>query len=99
MHVSKLSVRRVTNQIEYADSESLLESLNGIRAAWGIPILRYFQDLLDGKVDSVAFTKDKPYYYFFGRRFEKSISVTVKEAEKIIEFSMPLSEAEKLLTA
>jgi len=99
LHLSKVSVHRVANESEYASSDALIESLNTARATWNVPIGKYVRDLAEGKVDSISFTKDKPYYYFFGRRFEKSLSITIKEAERIIEFSIPLHEVEKILTA
>jgi len=99
LHLSKLSVHRFTNESEYASSDALVESLNTARATLNVPIGKYVRDLVEGRVDSISFTKDRPYYYFFGRRFEKLLSITIKEAERIIEFSIPLHEAEKILTA
>jgi len=99
LHLSKVSIHRVTDEAEYASVDALVESLNTARATWNVPVGKYVRDLVEGRVDSVSFTKDKPYYYFFGRRFEKSLSITIKEAERIIEFSIPLHEAEKILTA
>ena len=98
LHLTKLSVRRVTGETEYASTEALMESLNTIKAAYNIPINKYIRDMLDGTIDSVSFTKDKPYCHFFGRRFENSLSITIKEAEKIIDFSIPLCEVGKILT-
>ncbi len=97
LHLSKVSVRRVTSETDYADNEDLIESLNTMRAVWNVPIENYIRDLLDRKVDAVSLTKDKPYYYFFARRFEKSLSITIKESEKVVDFSIPLHEAQKML--
>ena len=56
-------------------------------------------DLVHGKIDSISFTKDSPYRYLFARRLGSSIAVTYKEEAKIIEFSLPVEEAERTLTA
>jgi len=85
-------------ETNYASNHALMESLNTIKAAWNIPIGKYLRDIVEGKVDSISFTKDRPYYYFFGRRFEKSLSITIKQDEKVIDFSIPLQEVEKILT-
>jgi hypothetical protein len=70
-----------------------------MRAAWDVPVDKYIRDLVEGKVDSISFTRDRPYHYFFARRFEKSLSITIKDAERIIDFSIPLQEVEKILAA
>lgn len=92
LRLSKISIREVKKDTNYASNETLMESLNTIRATWDIPIDKYFQDLLEEKVDSISFTKDEPYYHFFARRFNKSLSVTIKETERVIDFSTPLQE-------
>jgi len=48
-------------------------------------------------VDSVSVAKDSPYCYFHARRLEKSLSITIKEKDRIIEFSMPVHEAKRIL--
>jgi len=88
----------MTGDTSYADKESMIESLKTMSAICNIPLSRYLRDLLEGSVDSISFTKDKPYYYFFSRRFEKSISITIKETERIMEFSIPLDDVEKIIT-
>jgi hypothetical protein len=55
------------------------------------------QDLLGGTVDSVSVAKDSPYCYFHARRLEKALSVTIKEKDRIVEFSLPLHEAKRIL--
>jgi len=98
MNLSKYSVYKVVGDTGYASSDALVESLNTLRAASNVPIDRYLRDLLEGKMDSVSFTKDKPYCYFFGRRLDKFLAITIKEAERIVEFTIPLEEAKKTLT-
>jgi len=85
-------------ETNYASDDALMESLNTIKATSNIPIGKYLRDIVEGRVDSISFTKDRPYYYFFGRRFEKSLSITIKESEKVIDFSIPLQKVEKILT-
>lgn len=98
LHLTKFSVHRVMGETSYASNDALMESLNTIKAAWNIPIGKYLRDIVEGRVDAISFTRDRPYYYFFGRRFEKSLSITIKESEKVIDFSIPLQEVEKILT-
>ncbi|MCX6659620.1 MAG: hypothetical protein NTX81_04480 [Candidatus Bathyarchaeota archaeon] len=99
LNLSKYSVYRVIGNTDYASNDALTESLKAMSVVWNIPINRYLRDLLERTVDSISFTKDKPYCYFFARRLEKSLSITIKEAEKIIELSVPLGEVEKILMA
>jgi hypothetical protein len=76
-----------------------VESLNTLRVTYNVPINEYLRDLIDRKVDSISFTKDNPYYYFYGRRLDRLLAVTFKEAGKVVEFSLPLQEVEKTLFA
>lgn len=59
--------------------DTLLESLNAVRAVWNIPVAKYVRDLVEGTVDAISLTKDDPYLYFFARHFEESLSITIKE--------------------
>jgi hypothetical protein len=70
-----------------------------MRASQGISIDKYIGDLLKGTVDAISFTKDDPYCYFSARRMTSSLSITIKDATRIIDFSVPLLDAEKILTA
>ncbi len=99
IHLSRIEIRGISRQTDYATSEALVESLSTLRATHSIPIDKYIRDLLEQRVDSISFTKDRPYYYFHARRFEASLSFTIKDSEKIIDFSVPLREVEKMLTA
>jgi hypothetical protein len=99
IRLSKLSIRHISEQTDYATSEALVESLHLLRATYNVPIDHYMRDLIDKKVDSISFTKDSPYYYFFARRLGSSIAVTYKETTRVIEFSLPMQEAEKVLAA
>ncbi len=95
--LSKISIQAVKKDIEYADSQAINESIAAISAKYRITLLKYLGDLARGEIDSVSVTKDKPYCYFFARRFEDSLSVTVKESDRIIEFSYPIAELERLI--
>jgi len=99
IHLSKVSIRRVMGETEYATDDVLMESLSTMRALLDVPIGKYVRDLVNGVVDTISFTKDEPYYYFFARRFQDSLSVSIKDVERIIEFSVPLRDAEKMLIA
>ncbi len=99
IRLSKLSIRQVNESTDYATTDTLMESLNTLRVTYNVPINQYMRDLLEKRVDSISFTKDSPYYYFFARRLGGSIAVTYKETSRVIEFSLPLQEAEKMLIA
>jgi hypothetical protein len=97
LRLSRVSIRESNEKTDYASTETLVESLNAFRATSNVPVHRYIRDLLEGKIDSISFTKDKPYCYFFARRFELLLSLTIKENERVIDFSLPLLDAEKIL--
>ncbi|MGB9023816.1 MAG: hypothetical protein WCC94_10335 [Candidatus Bathyarchaeia archaeon] len=99
VHLSRVSIRRTVGETQYASDSTLSESLNTIQAAWGIPVAGYVRDLIEGRVDAVSLTKDEPYCYFFARRVTDFLSITIKDGEQVIEFSVPLRDAEKLLIA
>jgi hypothetical protein len=79
--------------------ETLAESLNTLRATYNLPINQYMRDLFEGRVDSISLTKDDPYYYFYARKLKEAIAVTFKQINRVVEFSLPLQEAQRTLTA
>ncbi len=96
--LSKISIRsvKVDHETEYADSQGLTDSLNTLTARYQISLGKYFRDLINGTIDCVTLTKDKPSFYFYARRYDKNISISLNESDRIIEFSIPIDEAEKL---
>jgi len=99
VRLSKLSIRSIHDQTNYATSEALIESIHALRVTHNVPIERYLRDLTEGKVDSISITKDDPYHYFYARVLAGSVAVTYKEAQRIIEFALPLADVEKVLLA
>ncbi len=99
IRLSKLSIRQVSERTDYATSETLVESLQLLRARYSVPIDKYVRDLLEHRVDSISFTKDSPYYYFTARLLGSAMAVTYKESDRVIQFSLPVQEAEKMLIA
>jgi hypothetical protein len=99
IRLSRLSIRDISNRTDYATSEALVESLHALRVTHNVPIERYLRDLTSGRVDSISFTKDTPYYYFFARKVGSSVAVTYKEASRVVEFSIPIEEIGKVLLA
>ena len=96
VRISKISIRSTKEETEYADTGAVTEAILTLSAKHHLPLGKYVQDLLDANVDSISVTKDKPYCYFFARRFDQNISISIKEEDKIIDFSIPTVEAEKL---
>lgn len=96
--LSKISIRsiNVKQDTEYADTQALTEALITLASKYHIPLGKYVSDLVHGRVDCITLTKDKPYFYYYARRHEGNISMSVKELDRIIEFTIPTSEAEKL---
>lgn len=99
IRLSRLSIRDIRDQTDYATSDALVESLHALRVTHNVPIERYLRDLTERRVDAISFTRDAPYYYFFARRIGRSVAVTYKEAKRVIEFSLPIEEIEKVLLA
>lgn len=89
----------MSERTDYATTDALVESLHTLKATYDVPIGQYMRDLVEKRVDSISFTKDSPYYYFYARTLGPNIAVTFKKAGTVIEFSLPLQEAEKTLIA
>ncbi len=87
----------MVGKTDYASDESLMESIHTMNAVWNISLHKYLEDLGNGVVDSVSFTKDKPYHYFFARRYRNNIAITIKETDKTINFSIPSQDITKIL--
>lgn len=97
IRLSKVSIRQVNDSTEYATTDTLMEALSTLRVTYNVPINQYMRDLLERRVDAISLTKDSPYYYFYARRLDHAVAVTFKQTGKVIEFSLPLQEAEKTL--
>jgi hypothetical protein len=95
--LSKISIQAVKDDTEYADSQAINESIAALSAKYRIDLVKYLGDLARGEIDSVSVTKDKPYFYFFARRFEDSLSIAIKESDRIVEFTYPIAELERLV--
>jgi uncharacterized protein YoxC len=97
VQLSRVTIRKVDQETNYASNEGLLECINTLKATTQIPIARYFRDLLEQKVDCFSFTKDQPYLYFFARRLDKALAVTIKEINRVIDFSVPIREMQEII--
>jgi hypothetical protein len=97
VQLSRVTIRKVDQETDYASSEGLLECINALKATTQIPIARCFRDLLEQRVDCFSFTKDQPYLYFFARRLDKALAVTIKEANRVIDFSVPIREMQEII--
>lgn len=85
--VYKVRSRKDEKIMDYASLEYLLNFLKKDVNAFNL-----IKILKESDLNSVSFTKDKPYRYFYARMNRNSISVILKTLEKEIEFKVPAEE-------
>jgi len=92
LHLSKVLIHQTIEEKTYASSQTFTDFLNILKATLAVPVEDYLQNLIDGKVHSLSFTKNDPYCYFFARRFQNNILITVKDRIRIIDFTLSLNK-------
>ncbi len=89
---TKVVSRKTEKELNYTTSENALEELRVLQRQNGWTIFEAIRVLIEGKADSFSFTKDNPYYYFYGRITEKTVVIRLKTKEKETEFRLPVDQ-------
>lgn len=84
--------RKTEGELNYTTSENALEELRVLERQKGWRIFEAIKVLIEGKADSFSFTKDNPYYYFYGRITEESVIFRLKTREKETEIKLPIEQ-------
>ncbi len=94
--VSRLSVTRTRKVVEYATDDYVRESLQTLKASYGLPVFEAIGFLEAGNVDSVSLNKEKPYVNFHAMRFDDKIKVSIRDAARDVELELRVSPLRKL---
>ena len=94
--LTKIISRPLRSEIDYATTESLLSLLHDMEARRDVPIFDSLKVLMQRKVDSVSFSRDRPYFYFFARLNRAKVSVSIASSDKDLEFPIPIGVLQTL---
>lgn len=97
-HLSKVEIREISDETDYATGKSVIEFLRTIAARDNIPIFDFLSHLSRGKVDSVSLSKDNPYRYFFATASGSNVSIVMKEEKRTVEMQLPFDELKNLFS-
>ncbi len=94
--LSRLSFTRTRKVVEYATDEYVQESLQTLKASYGLPVFEAIGFLEAGNVDSVSLNKEKPYVNFHAMRFDNKIKVSIRDAGRDIELELRVSPLRRI---
>jgi hypothetical protein len=94
--VSRFSVTRTRKVVEYATDAYVRESLQTLKASYGLPVFEAIEFLETGNVDSVSLNKEEPYVNFHAMRFDDKIKVSIRDATRDVELELRVSPLKKL---
>jgi len=87
-HFSKISIRKSQQNAEFDTEDNILLYLRKIQENEDLPVFESLNILLQGKINTVSFSKDNPYRYFYARLDRDSISVKLRKLREEIEFKV-----------
>lgn len=90
MGITRIHVNKPERQVSFARSQDLLEEVMFLEKARKWPITKLLKLLITLKMDSVSITVDKPYFYFYARRGEGTISFIIQSGDVRTEFEIPI---------
>lgn len=85
----KIHLRKVGVASNYATSEAIRSLFQGFEIQKNLPVFDVLKILIERKANSLSFTRDDPYFYFYSRLNENEVSIKINDLEKEIEISMP----------
>lgn len=92
--MEKVYFKKAERQLDYATPQYLKDFLLSLKAKYDVPIRDAILLLNKGKVDSVSFSKNKPYFNFHATRINDSIWISIRESGQDIEFNTSLQSLE-----
>ena len=88
--ISRISIRRNVNETEYATKEYLLESLEGLRTKYDVPLKEALAFIISGRTDSVSLGKENPHLRFHAHLIRNVVHISIQEPSKDVSFQIPL---------
>jgi hypothetical protein len=89
--VSKVKITNNDHdELNYILDKNLLESLYTLRSKENLPILEGLKLLQDSEVNSISFSRDKPFHFFYARKNKNNFDITIREYNKEVEFQIPV---------
>jgi len=95
--LTKIHASKPEKQVSFAHEEDLLTEILLLEKRYRWPITQLLKLLMMKRADTFSITVDNPYFYFYARRGEDTISfVTQKEGTKT-EFKITIQTIKKHL--
>jgi len=76
---------------DYATSEAICSLFQGFEIQRNLPVFDVLKIIIERKVNSLSFTREDPYLYFYSRLDENEVLIKINDIEKEIEISMPIT--------
>jgi hypothetical protein len=90
--LTKVVNRRVEREIDYATPKGVAALLREYAEKRGLPLLRMLEILAEGRVNSVSFTKDTPYFHFYASANSNRATITINTDKGEYETTVDLSQ-------
>lgn len=91
-HLTKLVNRRVERSVDYATPQGVVALLREHAEKRGLPIPQMLEILAEGRVSSVSFTRDRPYFRFYASANSSRAAITINTDKGEYEMTVDLSQ-------
>lgn len=76
---------------DYATSEAICSLFQEFEIQRNLPVFDILKTLMKRKVNSLSFTRDDPYFYFYSRLDENGVLVKFNDLKKEVEIPMSIT--------
>ena len=77
--LSKIQIQKAVKNTEFDTEENVLLYLQKIQEKEGLQIFSLLDILCKGKINTVSFSRDTPYQYFYARLGREFISIRLRK--------------------
>lgn len=95
--IVKVRLKKTGAVSNYATSEAIFSLFREFEKKRSLPVFDILKILIQGKVNSISFTKDAPYFYFYSRSDENEVLIKFNDLEKEIEIPISLEVLKNII--
>lgn len=90
LELVKVRLKETGELFNYSTLETVRALLQEIETKKNLPIFDILRILMNRKVNSLSFTRDDPYFYFYSRLDDDGALIRFNELEREVEISLTI---------
>jgi len=95
--IVKVQLKKQGSVSNYTTSEAIFSLFSEFEKKQNLPVFDILKILIQGKVNSISFTKDVPYFYFYSRSDEQEVLIKFNDLQKEIEIPITMEILKNIL--